>query len=39
MSFALVGLKIPGVRIENPDCVRKSFPGFWTALEKLYSTK
>ena len=36
MSFALVGLRVPGVRIENPDCVRKSFPGFWNELEALH---
>ncbi|MBM2841951.1 MAG: aroA, partial [Bacteroidetes bacterium] len=36
MSFALVGLKVPGVRIENPDSVRKSFPTFWKEFEKLY---
>ncbi len=29
MSFALAGLRVPGVYIRNPDCVRKSFPGFW----------
>ncbi|MDO8480463.1 MAG: 3-phosphoshikimate 1-carboxyvinyltransferase [Nanoarchaeota archaeon] len=33
MSFALAGLKIPGVRIQDQDCVGKSFPGFWKALE------
>jgi 3-phosphoshikimate 1-carboxyvinyltransferase len=36
MSFALAGLKVPGVGIENPDCVRKSFPGFWKEFESLY---
>lgn len=36
MSFALAGLKVPGVGIENPDCVRKSFPGFWKEFETLY---
>jgi len=36
MSFALIGLRVPGVRIENPDCVRKSFPGFWREFDKLY---
>ena len=35
MSFALVGLKVPGVVIENPECVKKSFPGFWEEFEKL----
>lgn len=35
MSFALVGLKVPGVMIENPECVRKSFPRFWDEFQKL----
>lgn len=35
MSFALIGLKVPGVKIENPDCVKKSFPGFWREFERL----
>ena len=29
MSLAVVGLKVPGVRIQNPACVGKSFPEFW----------
>jgi 3-phosphoshikimate 1-carboxyvinyltransferase len=37
MSFAVLGLAIPGIRIQNEDCVDKSFPGFWDELEKLYS--
>jgi 3-phosphoshikimate 1-carboxyvinyltransferase len=36
MSFALVGLTVPGIKIENPECVKKSFPGFWREFEKLY---
>jgi len=35
MSFAVLGLAAPGMRIEGEQCVGKSFPGFWTALEKL----
>ena len=29
MSFAVAGLKIPGTRIKNPECVEKSFPDFF----------
>jgi len=29
MSLAIVGLKVPGVKIENPGCVAKTYPGFW----------
>jgi len=36
MSFALAGLKIPGVRIKNPSCVEKSFPDFFEQLEAIY---
>ena len=36
MSFAVAGLKTPGVVIRDPDCVAKSFPDFWEYLEKLY---
>lgn len=35
MSFAVAGLRIPGVKIENPSCVSKSFPGFWEEFKKL----
>jgi 3-phosphoshikimate 1-carboxyvinyltransferase len=35
MSFALIGLCVPGVIIENPDCVKKSFPQFWAEFEKI----
>jgi len=36
MSFAILGLKTGGLKIENPQCVAKSFPDFWEYLEKLY---
>jgi 3-phosphoshikimate 1-carboxyvinyltransferase len=35
MSFALIGLKVPGVRIMNPGCVAKTFPRFFDELEAL----
>jgi 3-phosphoshikimate 1-carboxyvinyltransferase len=35
MSFALAGLRIPGVTILEPGCVAKTYPGFWTDLESL----
>jgi 3-phosphoshikimate 1-carboxyvinyltransferase len=37
MSLALVGLKVPGVVVNDPGCVAKTYPGFWTDLEKLRS--
>ncbi len=35
MSLALIGLKVPGVVIDDPGCVAKTYPGFWEDLEKL----
>ncbi len=35
MSFALLGLRVPGIRIAQPGCVAKTFPGYWTALDDL----
>jgi len=29
MAFSLVGLRVPGVRLENPECVAKTFPEFF----------
>ena len=37
MSFAVLGLKVPGIKIKDPGCVQKSFPGFWEELNKLYA--
>jgi len=34
MSLAVVGLKVPGVHIQNPACVNKSFPQFWDLWER-----
>lgn len=36
MAFAVAGLLVPGVEIETPDCVSKSFPNFWQCFECLY---
>jgi 3-phosphoshikimate 1-carboxyvinyltransferase len=38
MSFAVMGLCTPGISIENPRCVDKTFPGFWDVLDGLRST-
>ena len=35
MSFALVGLRQEGVEISDPGCVTKTWPGFFTMLERL----
>lgn len=35
MSFALGGLRISGLRIRDPECVAKTFPGYWDTLASL----
>jgi 3-phosphoshikimate 1-carboxyvinyltransferase len=35
MSFALAGLRVPGVRIANPKCVEKTYPRFFDDLSAL----
>ena len=35
MSFAIAGLKVPGIFIKDEKCVEKSFPDFWKVLETL----
>jgi 3-phosphoshikimate 1-carboxyvinyltransferase len=35
MSMALIGLRIPGLVIHNPGCVAKTYPEFFTDLERL----
>jgi 3-phosphoshikimate 1-carboxyvinyltransferase len=32
MCFATLGLKVPGLRIKNPACVKKTFPNFFQKL-------
>ena len=36
MAFSLIGLRLPGVTIENPACVSKTFPNFFEVLETLH---
>jgi 3-phosphoshikimate 1-carboxyvinyltransferase len=35
MAFAITGLAASGIRIGDPGCVTKTFPGFFEALESL----
>ena len=39
MSFAIAGLRIPGMAIRNESCVAKSFPGFWEVFDQLYESQ
>ena len=38
MSFALVGLCVPGIEIADPDVVAKTWPSFWDMLSNLAQT-
>jgi 3-phosphoshikimate 1-carboxyvinyltransferase len=35
MAFALIGLRVPGVTIADPDCVAKTFPDYFMRLDQL----
>ena len=35
MCFGTLALKVPGIRIENPSCVKKTFPNFFQKLAAL----
>jgi 3-phosphoshikimate 1-carboxyvinyltransferase len=35
MAFSLVGLRIPGITIQDPGCVTKTFPTFFDVLDEL----
>jgi 3-phosphoshikimate 1-carboxyvinyltransferase len=32
MCFAILGLKVAGIKIKNPACVKKTFPNFFQKL-------
>jgi 3-phosphoshikimate 1-carboxyvinyltransferase len=32
MCFAILGLKIPGIKLKDPTCVKKTFPNFFQKL-------
>ncbi|MBT8339738.1 MAG: 3-phosphoshikimate 1-carboxyvinyltransferase, partial [Desulfatitalea sp.] len=38
MSFAVTGLKVPGMQITQPACVAKSFPNYWEVFGQLYES-
>lgn len=35
MAFAVTGLRVPGLVIDDPGCTAKTFPDFFTRFEKL----
>ncbi len=36
MAFAILGTRVPGLRIGTPECVSKSYPTFFEQLRALY---
>jgi 3-phosphoshikimate 1-carboxyvinyltransferase len=36
MALSLIALHRPSVSIADPGCVRKTYPGFWAELARLY---
>jgi 3-phosphoshikimate 1-carboxyvinyltransferase len=35
MSFTLLGLRVPGIEIADAECVAKTFPGFFEAIDGM----
>jgi 3-phosphoshikimate 1-carboxyvinyltransferase len=35
MSFAILGMRVPGISIRGPECVSKSYPTFFEVLQAL----
>jgi 3-phosphoshikimate 1-carboxyvinyltransferase len=35
MSLALLGLRVPGIAIADPDCVKKTYPGYFDDLSAI----
>jgi 3-phosphoshikimate 1-carboxyvinyltransferase len=35
MCFGMAGARLPGIRIQDPACVSKTYPGFWEDLQRL----
>jgi len=35
MAFSLIGLRVPGISIDNPGCVSKTFPDFFNIQAAL----
>lgn len=35
MTFGILSLRVPGLKITDPECVDKSYPAFWQDLEMV----
>lgn len=38
MGFSLIGLRAPGIAIDNPDCCKKTFKEYFTVLDQAISS-
>ena len=38
MAFGILGMKRPGTLVEDPGCVAKSHPGFWSDVERVVAS-
>jgi 3-phosphoshikimate 1-carboxyvinyltransferase len=36
MAFSVLGLRAPGITLDDPGCVTKTFPGFHEELSRLF---
>jgi len=39
MSFAVAGLKVPGITILNPSCVSKTYPRFFEDFSRFTNAR
>ena len=39
MAFSITALRTPGITPDDPGCVKKTFPGFRTALAALQTAR
>lgn len=39
MSFSVLGLRAPGISLDDPDCVSKTFPGFFDEFSRLFEAQ
>ena len=37
MAFSLIGLKVNGIRLNDPECVSKTFPNYFQIFQELYA--
>lgn len=39
MAFSVLGLRVPGITLDDPECVAKTFPGFHAELGRLFGPR